>query len=146
MVLRCVQIKSQIVSRDEKESGLRMILNLGHTFGHSIEKLGHYKEVKHGQAVAIGTLMASILARNLGYLKAGEVERIAALFKRLGISLQLPAYSAQLIYEGMLNDKKVKDKSLRVIVPKGIGGYDIIINPAADILLQAIKELAAYQY
>ncbi len=146
VVLRCVQIKSQIVSRDEKESGLRMILNLGHTFGHSIEKLGHYKEVKHGQAVAIGTLMASILARNLGYLKAGEVERIAALFKRLGISLQLPAYSAQLIYEGMLNDKKVKDKSLRVIVPKGIGGYDIIINPAADILLQAIKELAAYQY
>lgn len=145
VVYRCVKIKSQIVSRDEKESGLRMILNLGHTFGHSIEKLGHYKEIKHGQAVAIGTLMASILARNLGYLKAGEAERIAALFKRLGISMQVPAYPAPLIYEGMLNDKKVKDHSLRVIVPKGIGGYDIINNPNTDILLQAIKEAAAYQ-
>ncbi len=145
VVYRCIKIKSEIVARDERESSLRMILNLGHTFGHSIEKLGHYKEIKHGEAVARGTLMASILARELGYLKPAEVARIAALFKNLGFSWPRLNYPAQLIYQGMLNDKKIKDESLRVVVPQGIGGYAIINSPDPAILLQAIAEGADYQ-
>jgi 3-dehydroquinate synthase len=146
VVYRCVRIKSQIVAQDEKEAGLRMILNFGHTFAHSIEKLGHYKEIKHGQAVAIGTLMASILARNMGKIDSTQLSRIVHLFRCLGVSLKVPDYPAQMIYEGMLNDKKVKDQGLRIIVPQGIGGYDIIYNPAPDSIIEAIREAKDYPY
>ncbi len=142
IIYRCVKIKSEIVAEDERESGLRMILNLGHTFGHSLEKLGNYKSIKHGEAVAIGTLMASWLARELDLLDDRSVKRIAALFKELGMAMSFPLYKAEDIYEGMLNDKKVKDDILRIVVPKGIGGYEIIDNPGRDLLLNIIKNAA----
>ncbi len=143
VVYQCVKIKSEIVAEDEKESGLRMILNLGHTFGHSLEKLGNYKNIKHGEAVAVGTLLASLLARELGLLDHRSVKRITALFEKLGIPLRLPPYKPEDIYEGMLNDKKVKDDVLRIVVPRGIGGYEIIDNPERNLLIKIIKEAAS---
>ena len=62
------------------------------------------------------------------------------------MSLKVPDYPAQMIYEGMLNDKKVKDEGLRIIVPQGIGGYDIIYNPAPDSIIEAIREAKDYPY
>jgi 3-dehydroquinate synthase len=144
VVYRCIKIKSDIVSRDERETGLRMILNLGHTFGHSIEKLGNYKELKHGEAVAAGTLMASLLAQKLGWLEAEQAGRITQLFQRLGITLQIPSYRGEDIYEGMLNDKKVEDDGLRLVLPKGIGGFAIFSNPSRELVLQVIREALDY--
>jgi len=142
VVYRCVKIKSEIVAQDEKESGLRMILNLGHTFGHSIEKLGNYKSIKHGEAVAVGTILASLLAQELGLLDHGSVGRIVTLFEKLGISTCLPPYEPEEIYKGMLNDKKVKDDRLRIVVPRGIGGYEIIDDPDCNMLIKIIKGAA----
>ncbi len=139
IIYQCVKIKSEIVAEDEKESGLRMILNLGHTFGHSLEKLGNYKTIKHGEAVAIGTLMASHLALEMDLLDHGSLKRIAALYKELGIATFVPPYKAEDIYAGMLNDKKVQDDILRIVLPRGIGGYEIIDNPGRGLLLTAIQ-------
>ncbi len=139
VVGRCIKIKSEIVAQDEKESGLRMILNLGHTFGHSIEKLGNYTSVKHGEAVAMGTLLASLLARERGLLDDRSLKRIVSLFQALGIPTSLPPYRPEDIYEGMLNDKKVKDDRLRIVVPREIGGYEIIDNPDRSMLIKIIE-------
>ncbi len=143
VVCRCIKIKSEIVAEDERESGLRMILNLGHTFGHSIEKLGNYKSSKHGEAVAVGTMLASLLAQEMGLLDKPSVDRIASLFDKLGISASLPAYNPDDIYEGMLNDKKVKNDKLRIVVPREIGGYKIIENPDRSMLIKIIKRAAS---
>ncbi len=142
MVYHCLQIKSRIVAEDEKESGLRMILNLGHTFGHSLEKLGGYRDFKHGEAVAMGTMAASLLAEEMGLITTGEVRRLAALFEKMGISTRFPAFKPEDIYQGMLNDKKVKDEKLRIIAPKGIGGYELIENPNRDLVLKVIARSA----
>ncbi len=142
IVYRCVKIKSEIVAEDERESGLRMVLNLGHTFGHSLEKLGNYKSIKHGEAVAIGTLIASLLSREMDLLDDCSVKRITALFKELGMAMSFPDYNAEDIYEGMLNDKKVQDEILRIVLPRGIGGYEIIDNPGRDLLLNIIENAA----
>jgi len=141
IIYRCVQIKSEIVSADEKECGLRMILNLGHTFGHSLEKLGDYRELKHGEAVASGTLAASLLACRIGLLGKKELSRIELLFQKFGISAYFPPYPPQDIYDGMLNDKKVKDNKLRLVVPRGIGGYKIINDPEQHLILDIIQDL-----
>lgn len=139
MIYHCLQIKSRIVAEDEKESGLRMILNLGHTFGHSLEKLGQYRDVKHGEAVAMGTVAASFLAEELGLLTASEVKQVAALFKDMGISTRFPSFKPEDVYQGMLNDKKVKNEKLRIIVPRGIGGYELVENPERDLMMDIIS-------
>jgi len=138
MVYHCLQIKSRIVAEDEKESGLRMILNLGHTFGHSLEKLGGYRDIKHGEAVAMGTMAASFLAEETELMTVDEVKRLAALFNKMGISTRFPPYKPEDVYQGMLNDKKVKDEKLRIIAPKGIGRYELIENPERDLVLKVI--------
>jgi len=79
-IRRSVEIKSKIVSKDEKESGIRALLNFGHTFGHALESLNKYKDYTHGEAVALGILAASRLSEMLGNLTEKDVERIKSLF------------------------------------------------------------------
>src|SRR5712691_6706810 len=89
LIPRNVAIKAQVVSRDERESGLREILNFGHTFGHALESITHYKRFQHGEAVAWGMIAASFLGHELGLTRADDVSRIVALIRRLG---PLPAW------------------------------------------------------
>jgi 3-dehydroquinate synthase len=140
MICRCIKIKSRIVSQDEKEAGLRMVLNLGHTFGHALEKLGNYKEIKHGEAVVMGIILASRLALEMGLLDNNSLQRIITLFAKLGIVMQWPDFSAIEVYNCMLNDKKVRDQQLQLVVPKGIGDFQIITGVEKKCLIKIIKE------
>lgn len=139
IVYECCRIKSEIVGQDEREKGLRAVLNLGHTFGHSLEKLGGYREHRHGEAVAMGMVMAACLAEELGLMQPQETVRIGNLLQRLGLPVQGPAYDPQDVYNGMLGDKKASHDQLRFVVPTGIGSFTMVDNPDKDLVLKAIR-------
>jgi 3-dehydroquinate synthase len=122
--------KADVVAADERETGERALLNLGHTFGHAIETGLGYGVWLHGEAISAGTLIAAELSNRLGWLTADEVKRIEHLFVRAG----LPVYGAPLgaakYLELMRHDKKVQDGRLRLILLKGIGRA--VVSDVAD--------------
>jgi 3-dehydroquinate synthase len=122
--------KAEVVAADERESGERALLNLGHTFGHAIETGLGYGEWLHGEAVAAGTLIAAELSHRLGWLTADEVLRIERLFVRAGLPvLGAPLGSARYL-ELMRHDKKVQDGKMRLVLLKGIG--QALMSDVAD--------------
>jgi 3-dehydroquinate synthase len=118
---RSCRNKAEVVAADETEQGERALLNLGHTFGHAIETGLGYGEWLHGEAVAAGTLMAAELSRRLGWLGAGEVERIGALFERARLPVWGPRLGAARYLELMSHDKKVEAGRLRLVLLRGLG-------------------------
>jgi 3-dehydroquinate synthase len=114
--------KAAIVAADEREGGVRALLNLGHTFGHAIETGVGYGAWLHGEAVATGMLMAADLSARLGQLAPAEVDRIQALLMRAGLPVQAPAsLNAERFLELMAVDKKVQAGQLRLVLLRGIG-------------------------
>lgn len=113
--------KAEVVAADEKESGERALLNLGHTFGHAVETGMGYGEWLHGEAVAAGTLMAVELSRSLGWLSEGDVARVEAIFLRAGLPVRGPKLPIETYIELMQHDKKVLDGQLRLVLMKAIG-------------------------
>jgi 3-dehydroquinate synthase len=126
--------KAEVVAADETESGVRALLNLGHTFGHAIEAGLGYGEWLHGEAVAAGTVMAMALSRQLGWLGEADVARAVSLFKRAGLPAQGPALGADRYLELMAHDKKVEAGRLRLVLLEAIGRGVIRSDvPAAEI-------------
>ncbi|MCW8828264.1 MAG: 3-dehydroquinate synthase [Gammaproteobacteria bacterium] len=121
-IARSCQDKADIVAADERESGQRALLNLGHTFGHAIETGMGYGEWLHGEGVAAGMVLAAELSEDLGWLRSDEVRRIRNLIKQAGLPIQAPAAldSARFL-ELMAVDKKVQDGQLRLVLMKGLG-------------------------
>ncbi|MFV1973187.1 MAG: 3-dehydroquinate synthase [Thiohalobacterales bacterium] len=116
------RIKAAIVAADERESGLRALLNLGHTFGHAIETGTGYGNWLHGEAIATGMLMAADLSARHGWVSSADVERIAALLQQADLPLQPPAeMDADRFTRLMSVDKKVLDGGLRLVLLKSIG-------------------------
>ncbi|GGY36114.1 3-dehydroquinate synthase [Bacterioplanes sanyensis] len=114
--------KAHIVAQDEKESGIRAILNLGHTFGHAIETHQGYGEWLHGEAVATGMLMAADLSRRLGWISALDVERLQRLLSKARLPIVGPAQMSDHDYVSRMQvDKKVLDGRLRLVLLKSIG-------------------------
>ena len=123
--------KAAVVAADERETGERALLNLGHTFGHAIEAGLGYGEWLHGEAVAAGTMMACALSQTLGWLNDAEVSRIQALFERAGLPTRGPTLGAARYLELMRHDKKVQDGRLRLVLQQGIG-QAVISDQASD--------------
>ena len=116
------RVKYQVVVKDERESGLREVLNLGHTVGRAIETVSDYA-LLHGEAVAIGLVAQARLACKLGYMTQGEFERVVALLSRAKLPTSIPAgIDREALVRKLYTDKKVKDGKLRFVVQKGIGG------------------------
>ena len=113
--------KSAIVAADEKEAGLRALLNLGHTFGHAIETGMGYGVWLHGEGVGAGMCMAANLSERLGWLERSDLERIQALVARAGLPTRPPAIPTADFLQLMAVDKKVLDGKLRLVLLKGIG-------------------------
>ncbi len=132
ILVRCVEIKRDIVAQDERDAGTRKLLNLGHTFGHAIETCSAYT-VSHGQAVAIGTAMAFRAAANKEYCRPYDAERIEALLRRFGLPAE-PPFGAEQLYEASLADKKREGGSLSLIVPRAVGDCGILSIPEEDFL------------
>ena len=115
-----VKTKAKIVTADEKELGIRAILNFGHTYGHAIEAKNNYKNILHGEAVAIGMRMASKMSMLEGHLSEGAYKKIINVFDALGFSKNTSGNYSDL-KKFIMNDKKVKNGSINLILLKGIG-------------------------
>lgn len=114
--------KAEVVAADERESGMRALLNLGHTFGHAIETGMGYGQWLHGEAVGAGMCMAAGLSKKLGWMNQAEVDRVTALIKRANLPVYPPEdISVSQFLDLMSVDKKVKDGQLRLVLMKGIG-------------------------
>lgn len=123
VVLRAVAVKAHIVAEDEREGGLRRLLNLGHTLGHAIEKCTH--DVNHGEAVAIGMSLIAHAAVQCGMLAKEDARRIDSTLVNLGFSLLLPVSLDDVLHE-VTHDKKRDNNSLRVVMPVGIGECRVV--------------------
>lgn len=128
-VYRSCAHKAEVVAADERESGERALLNLGHTFGHAIETAMGYGSWLHGEAVAAGTMMAAELSRLLGWIDGAAVDRIERLFLRAGLPVRGPEMPVERYIELMRHDKKVEDGKLRLVLLRGIG--DAVVSDVA---------------
>ncbi|MEM8498202.1 MAG: 3-dehydroquinate synthase [Pseudomonadota bacterium] len=125
-VERSCLIKADIVARDETEQNVRALLNLGHTFGHAIETVMQYRGILHGEAVAIGMLLAAHMSCLAGDLQSAEVHRIKALLLACNLPIRPPAKLAlEDINSAMLLDKKVTAGSLRLVLLESIGAAKV---------------------
>jgi 3-dehydroquinate synthase len=136
LVKRSCQIKADVVEIDEKESSLRAILNFGHTYGHAVETLSGYGVVRHGEAVAIGMVVAAAVAAELGLCRNEDIVAIRDLLSAFGLPVQLPDLPLGSVLEVMARDKKVKGGVLRLVLNRGLGDCLIrdIVEP--ESLLQ----------
>lgn len=136
-IQRSCQHKAEIVNLDEREQGLRALLNLGHTFGHAIEAGLNYQGWLHGEAVATGMVMAADLSTRLGWLEQTDTERLQQLLEKTGLPVRFPeALTNQELMAAMAVDKKVKDNRLRFILLESLG--KAVISDNVDIgLVQA---------
>lgn len=121
LITRCAEIKAAVVSKDEKESGLREILNFGHTFGHALESATHYRRYQHGEAVAWGMMAAALLGHEIGVTPALDASRIVALVRRLGALPPWPRVSPGRLLDAMMTDKKARGGKLRFVLSPRLG-------------------------
>ena len=141
MIARACANKADIVAKDEKESGLRMLLNYGHTFGHALEALTHYKKYRHGEAVSIGMNCAAKLAVNLGMFSETDFERQSALLNRAKLPITFPEdLTPEAICEAMSHDKKAVAGKLRLILPTRIGEVVIRDDVTDTKIIEAISQ------
>jgi len=124
IVYRSSQIKAEIVEKDEKDLGLRNILNYGHTVGHAIESASDFK-VEHGKAVALGMLAAGRISNKLGLLDKNELIRLKVIIQRADLTTELPNLEVEKIIQAIKHDKKILRGKIRFILPKALGSVFI---------------------
>ena len=141
LVERSIAIKAKVVSADFKESGLREILNYGHTLGHAIEHNERY-QWRHGAAIAVGMMFVAELARLAGRLDDAAVERHRSIFKLIGLPTTYPAREFDKLLAAMQRDKKTRSGVLRFVVLDGISKPTIMQAPTNEMLHAAYQEIA----
>ena len=130
-IKRSCEIKAEVVAQDERESGIRAILNLGHTFGHAIETEQGYGNWLHGEAVGAGMWMAADLSHRLGWISAGDLARTETLLRRANLPVRAPEnMSPERFIELMSLDKKVLDGRIRLVLLKQLG--EAVVTDSAD--------------
>ena len=142
IIKRSVELKAEVVNQDEKEKGIRSVLNYGHTFAHVIENETNYKKYLHGEAVAIGMVMANELSKELGYLTEAEVEDIKKLLKKQNLPTNYKIKDINSFYEHFFLDKKTADNKIKFIIPKHIGEYKIVKDIDKEIILNVLRKFA----
>ena len=139
-LVRAMQVKVDVVSRDPFEQGVRAKLNLGHTCGHALEKLSNY-QMRHGDAVAIGLVCATRLAARLGLCDGGLLPRVENLLGALGLPTHVPSeMPVKAILDAMTTDKKRVNGQLRFVLPRALGDVFIADNIAQQEIMAAIEE------
>lgn len=140
MIKRCCEIKAEVVAQDEKEHGIRALLNLGHTFGHAIEAEQGYGNWLHGEAVGAGMVLAAKTSLILGMVSVAQVEQITLLIKRFNLPLTAPE---EMTYEHfakhMQLDKKVLNGQLRLILPTSVGSSEVFSDVSEAVLRSVIE-------
>lgn len=142
-IRRSCEMKAEIVAADEKESGVRALLNLGHTFGHAIENGMGYGVWLHGEAVAAGIMMAAELSRRMNFISEAEVLRIRKIFIQAGLPVTAPRFSFEKYIELMSLDKKVSAGKIRFILLNRIGNASMHADIPQDALNETIAACVA---
>lgn len=145
IITRSIEIKAFVVSRDERESGLREILNFGHTFGHALESITKYQRYQHGEAIAWGMEAAAHLGHEMRLTSADTVARIIALIRRMGPLPKWPSVSPKALIEAMRSDKKARAGKIRFVLTPKIGKagcYDSIPLEIVERVLHYTPRLA----
>jgi 3-dehydroquinate synthase len=140
IVQRCCRLKADVVEQDEREeSGLRAVLNYGHTFCHAFEAASGYGQLLHGEGVAIGMVCAGRLARRLGRVDDAFVQRQLDLMSSLRLPTEVPSVPHDQLVDLMYHDKKVDRGQLRFVLPTRIGHVEVVRGIATDDILAALR-------
>ncbi len=139
-IRRACEIKAGIVARDEREEGPRALLNLGHSFGHALEAAAGYGRLLHGEAVAIGLVLAADFAARSGRLAAADAARVRALLALSGLPVDPPRVGSRKLLELMGMDKKVRGGRLRLVLPDAIGTASVTADYPQDALRALLEE------
>ena len=142
-VRRSCELKAEIVAADEHESGVRAVLNLGHTFGHAIESGLGFGAWLHGEAVAAGCVLAARLSQRMDRLAEADVQRVAALFQRAKLPTEAPDLGARRYLELMGLDKKVEQGRLRLVLLERIGSAFVTAEFPPDLLESVLEDIGA---
>ena len=156
VIARCCRLKADVVEQDEREeSGLRAVLNFGHTFGHAFETLSWESAVAvgsgrepttipipalHGEAVAIGMVCAARLAERLGRVDAAFTARLRSLLETFGLPVEVPKFDPQQILDSMMHDKKVQHGRLSFVLPSRMGHVELVGDVAEEAILAALED------
>jgi 3-dehydroquinate synthase len=141
VIPRCIQVKARVVSHDERESGLREILNFGHTFAHAFETATAYRRYLHGEAVGWGMIAASRLAGRMGLSAAANATRIESLVRRVGPLPALPTIKPFRLVEIMHSDKKTRGGKLRFVLSPKIGSAETFGPVAPKLVAEVLAHL-----
>jgi 3-dehydroquinate synthase len=136
VIERSCTIKANVVENDEREAGLRTVLNYGHTIGHVVETLTGYVQFKHGEAVAVGMAQAAKYSEYMTYASKDDTEKIMRLLKSLHLPVDLPRFNSAAFSEALLRDKKVRDGGINFVFNRGIGSYHIARVDNIPLLLE----------
>ncbi len=139
VIKKAVQTKADVVAQDEKENGIRAALNYGHTFGHVIENETKYKKYLHGEAVAIGMVMANETAVKMSLMSEIEANRIKALLQKYNLPTSYDISDAESFYETFFLDKKSSDSTITFIIPVGLGGVKITDSCDRELVLSVLE-------
>ncbi|MFO1468114.1 MAG: 3-dehydroquinate synthase [Steroidobacteraceae bacterium] len=139
-IARSCEIKAKVVGQDEREQGVRAILNFGHTFGHAIEAATHYKQFLHGEAVAMGMVMAADLSKRLNMIDAESTTRVRELVASAGLPVAPPRIGAEKALELMKMDKKVLAGNVRLVLLEKLGRAVVIAHYEQEALTATLRE------
>jgi 3-dehydroquinate synthase len=142
LIERAISVKAEVVSQDLKESGLREILNYGHTLGHAIELVERYSW-RHGAAVSVGMMFAAELSRSVGRLSDADADRHRTILESLGLPITYRRDRWQGLLDGMRRDKKSRGDLLRFVVLDGVAKPGILDVPDTSLLFAAYQEIAS---
>jgi 3-dehydroquinate synthase len=146
VIARSCEIKAEVVAADERESGLRRILNFGHTVGHALEAVTAYRRLKHGEAVGYGMKCASTIAEKVGIIPPAEAEAIRLGVDRLGSLPRIDDLETQDVIAAMSHDKKVAQGKLPLILPTRVGSVIVRDDIAPTVIRGAVRELLSSRY
>jgi len=140
VIARCCRLKADVVERDERElTGLRAVLNYGHTFCHAIETVSGYGTYRHGEAVAMGMVCASRLAERLGRVGADLTARQVTLLAKLGLPTEVENLDHDALLEAMQRDKKTEYGQLRFVLPSRLGAVEVVGGVSEPLVRAALK-------
>lgn len=143
IIRRCCEIKARVVAQDEREGGMRAMLNYGHTFAHAIESLTHYRQFVHGEAVAIGMHAAASYAHASGLCDAALVARQRVLLEAAGLPVCMPALDPDAMIAAFGHDKKTRGGALQFVLPDAIGHVRVVSGGDQDVLRACLAALQA---
>ena len=137
---QAVQTKADVVAQDEKEHGIRAALNYGHTFGHVIENETKYKQYLHGEAVAIGMVMANETSVAMGLMSVDEAQRVKSLLEKYNLPTSYSIADTESFYETFFLDKKSSDSAITFILPVGLGDVKITDKCEKSLILSVLTQ------